>query len=914
MPQNVAADAKLLLIDVYSLVYRAFFALPPLSTSHGFPVNAAYGFERMLNRVLKDERPTHVVACFDAGIPAERFAAVAEYKANRAETPDDLKSQFPLVRRILDSYGIPAVEISGEEADDCIATLATRASADRFSSAIVSGDLDLLQLVDEHCTVVVTRRGITEMARYDVEAVRQRYGLAPAQLPDYRGLKGDPSDNLPGVPGIGEKTAVRLIARFGSLEQLIEHAADLTPPRTAELVLQYADQARRCREVSLAKRDLHIDLAWERAAYAPPERARLEALYADLEFKSLLAGIRTAEQPAGQASSVTSPMARALSGVAIDGLVPGGRYRALSDAADVAQALKAASQSGRIAIAPLPPITSWRGQMPAAFALAWEPGVAVVAPGPLVAEEAAAALQGLLSDESVTKVMHGAKGLAGWLLGRSIQLRAPLFDASIAAGLLDPAAVPATLEELAHIVVPTLSIVAPGPELTSPQLFDDFRRLDPRIASAADVLLQLSDMLKTALLNVGMDRLVERVEFPLGPILAAMERTGFRLDIPELDRIRAELDRIVAETREAIFALAGEEFNLNSPKALGSVLFEKLGLPGAVKTKTGYGTGIDVLAPLAAEHPVAAKVLEYREVAKLKSTYVDTLPEFVDPSTGRMHTTLRQLGAETGRLSSVNPNLQNIPVRSQAGKAIRRAILPATAGNLLLAADYSQIELRLFAHLSEDPAMIAAFTSGEDIHAYTARAVFGLPAGEAVPAEMRRRAKAVNFGILYGMGSFGLAQSVGFSRAEAKEFIAQYFARFPRVRAYIDEQLSRARSDGYVSTILGRRRYLPELQSDKRAERAAAERVATNAPLQGSAADLIKLAMVRVCARLEREAILAQLVLQVHDELIFDVPPEHAAAVRNAAIDGMEHAMELRVPIVVECKAGPNWAEAEVMA
>ncbi|MBC5823847.1 MAG: DNA polymerase I [Candidatus Eremiobacteraeota bacterium] len=907
--------AKLLLIDVYSLVYRAFFALPPLSTSHGFPVNAAYGFERMLNKVLRDEKPTHVIACFDAGIPAERFAAVPEYKAQRAETPDDLRTQFPLVRRILDAYGVPAVEVQGEEADDCIATLAARASQDELTSAVVSGDLDLLQLVDAHCTVVVTRRGISDMARYDVEAVRARFGLSPRQLPDYRGLKGDPSDNLPGIPGIGEKTAARLIHEFGSLEALIEHAAELPQRRTAELVRQYADQARRCRQVSLAKRNLAIDISWQACIYSAPSAERLTVLYGDLEFKSLLAKVTDAAAPVAQRNFGESPLAEALAAVqATRAAAPQQRdYKAIATTAELAAVCEAARRCGIVAVTPLPPVASWRAKSPTAFAFSSRPGAAAIAPASLVTGEGAAAFAGLLEDAAIVKAVHGVKGFAGWLLAQSLPAPVQVFDTSVALGLLDPAAAPLALEDAASRVVPELPIVPPDVSEQAPRLFDGGRPPNAQAASAADALLQMCSLLRQAAKSAGLEPLLTDVEFPLAAVLAAMERTGFRLDVAELDRIRAELDRMITTSRDAVFTLAGEEFNLNSPKALGTILFERLALPGAVKTKTGYGTGVDVLAPLAADHPIVAKILEYREVAKLKSTYVDTLPEFVDPSTGRMHTTLRQLGAETGRLSSINPNLQNIPVRSPAGRAIRRAILPATPGNVLLAADYSQIELRLFAHLSQDPAMVGAFMSGEDIHAYTARAVFGLPADERVPAEMRRRAKAVNFGILYGMGSFGLAQSVGFSRAEAKQFIAEYFARFPRARDYIDNVLAQARMDGYVTTILGRRRYLPELQSKNRAVRAAAERMATNAPLQGSAADLIKLAMVRVAARLKQARIPAHLVLQVHDELIFDVPPEHADRVRAEATDAMENALRLRVPIVVDCKMGPNWEQAEAM-
>jgi DNA polymerase I len=442
-------------------------------------------------------------------------------------------------------------------------------------------------------------------------------------------------------------------------------------------------------------------------------------------------------------------------------------------------------------------------------------------------------------------------------------------------------------------------------------LFDAQQAVDPALASAADAVYRATDVLAERLGAVGGAALLRDIELPLAAVLARVEATGFRLDKNELDRIRAELDGLIARASAEIYRLAGEEFNLNSPKAIGTVLFEKLHLSGGVKKKAGYATGSEVLGPLALEHPIAAKILEYREVAKLKSTYVDALPALVNETTGRLHTTLHQLGAATGRLSSANPNLQNIPVRTEAGRAIRRAFLPPTPGNVLLAADYSQIELRLFAHVSADRNLIDAFASGQDVHAFTARAVFGVAADRPLDPELRRRAKAVNFGILYGMGSFGLAQSAGISRAEAREFIAQYFARFPQIKQYIDGALARARAEGYVTTLFGRRRYLPDLQSANRLMRAAAERMAINAPLQGSAADLIKVAMVRVARRIDEAKLDARMVLQVHDELIFDVSPAALDSVRSEVKAAMEGAMKLEVPLVVDFKTGPTWADVE---
>jgi DNA polymerase I len=925
----------LLLIDVYALVYRAFFALPPLTSPNGRPVNAVYGFERMLNRVLTDERPTHVAAAFDAGIPAERLEAYPEYKAHRPETPDDLDSQFPLVRRALEAYGIPIVEVAGEEADDVIATLADRASRDRLRTVIVSGDLDLLQLVDDAVTVVVTRRGISDMARYDEAAVRERYGLAPKQLPDYRGLKGDPSDNLPGVPGIGEKTAAKLIAQYNTLDNLLEHAGEVTPQRISDLLVRYAAQARACRDVSIAKRDLPLALRWEDTELSSTDPRARNELFQELGFRSLMTNIPGArplatghDQPRAQERGTASDQQE--HAVASDqekrGTASGGAasavavapqqlsiHRLVADRAGALELLARAHRGDELAFAPLPELTTWRQAEPLAFALAMERGEGHVLPAALALHDDAvrAALSGLLGDNAVGKIVHGAKALGGWLAASGLPFEGLTFDAQLAHQLLDGGRVePSLADTLAYAGEGEIHRLTP-PGALAMELFAQGPAIEAAHASAAEALLRAARVLRANIAEAGMEALLRDVEQPLAAVLAAMERAGFRLDLEELARIRQRLDRIMAEASAAIFRLAGGEFNINSPKALGEVLFSKLGLPHGGKTKAGYATGSEVLTPLAAQHEIAARVLEYREMSKLKGTYVDALPALIDTATGRLHTTFHQLGAATGRLSSSDPNLQNIPIRSAAGREIRRAFVAPTAGNVLLAADYSQIELRLFAHLSGDPNLIDAFARGEDIHEYAARAVFNIKAGTPVDAEMRRRAKAVNFGILYGQGEVGLAASVGFSREEARQFIGAYFTRFPRVREYIDDALERARDAGHVTTLLGRRRSLPDLRSRNYGLRAAAERMAVNAPLQGSAADLIKLAMIRVADVLRTQAIRAQLVLQVHDELILDVPPAQVGRVRAIVKDAMENALRVSVPLVVDFKVGPTWGEAE---
>ena len=905
-----SGERELLLLDVYALVYRAYFALPPLTTSAGLPVNAVYGFERMLNRVLSMERPTHVAACFDAGIPPERFEAVPTYKAQRPEMPSDLAPQFDGVRRVLDAYGIRAIKVEGEEADDCIATLSTRASKDGIRTAIVSGDLDLLQLVDERTTVVVTRRGITDMIRYDPEAVRERFGLDPGQLPDYRGLKGDPSDNLPGVPGIGEKTATKLIAQFGTLDALLERAGEVTPKRIADLLVTYADQARRCRAVSIAKRQLSIDVAWDELKYETPPREKLAAVYAEFEFRTLLGRFPNG-QPAEAAT--IDPVAQLSEGAAAAEDTIDVEYRTIDEASAAGAAIEELHAGESTAIAFVPADVSWRSPMVSAIGFSGSAGRAIVIPAALVLDDASvrAEFAALVADPQHKKIVHDAKAFYGWAATSGFHPSGVAFDTMIAAGLLDPTIGEPTVGEAARLAGVTVTIADQATGPSPMDLFAAPEALDPALSASADATFRAAARLERMLHDAHQDELMRDVELPLAAVIARLEAVGFRLNLDELDRIRAELDGMIASASAEIYRIAGEEFNLNSPKAVGTILFEKLLLPGGVKKKTGYATGLEILGPLAGEHPIAAKMLEYREVAKLKSTYVDALPALIDKKTGRVHTTLHQLGAATGRLSSTNPNLQNIPVRTAAGRAIRRAFLPPASGDVFLAADYSQIELRLFAHVSGDQNLIDAFVAGQDVHAYTARAIFGVPAESPLDPELRHRAKAINFGVLYGMGSFGLAQSAGITRGEAREFIAQYFARFPQIKQYIDAALARARTEGFVTTLLGRRRYLPDLRSSNHGQRAAAERMAVNAPLQGSAADLIKVAMVRAARAIDEAGIDARMLLQVHDELIFDVHPDRLDALRAAVRDAMEGAMRLAVPLVVDFRSGPTWADVE---
>lgn len=819
---------KLMLLDIYGLVYRAFFALPPLTTTRGVPINAAYGFTTMLNKIMAEEKPTHVIACFDNGLPPERREIYPDYKMQRTSMPDDLRPQFGIIRRILETLRIPIVELQAQEADDVIATLARLAEGSECQ--VVTGDLDLLQMIEPGVTALVTRRGITELARYDEEAVRERFGLEPAQLADYRGLKGDPSDNLPGVPGIGEKTATKILQAAGSLDALLADPKLAGTPKLQGLIEQYGDQARACRDVSVLKRDLPVHLDWEAALVSKPDPDELYKLYYELEFKTLL---RSMPEPESMAA------------VKAEEALMGQWRQASEDLSFLEGAQRLAVVLG--------------------------PDRLGVATGPTEGWELPIDLWGKLP--GCPMVVYDSKKLHRLCAARVVE------DPMIGAHLLDSSRSFVNVEDAAQQFLQ--------------------RNLPPEgLGAAAGAAWQLAPVVEQLLLERGQAELYRGVELPLTGVLAGMERRGVTVDVSVLQEIGAEIDVSIESLQKEIYGLAGEEFNLGSPQQLGVILFEKLGIAGGKRNKTGWGTGVEVLQTL--EHPVAAKILEYREVAKLKNTYIDAIPGLVEED-GRLRTQFNQTVTATGRLSSSHPNLQNIPVRSEVGRRIRRAFV-AEEGKVLLAADYDQIELRLMAHLSGDAAMREAFQTGQDIHDFTAREIFGT--GE-VSAQQRRVAKSVNFGLLYGMSDFGLAQRLEIPKTQAREMMQAYFARFPSVKAYIASVLEEGRANGYVSTLLGRRRYMPALRSSNYMQRAAAEREATNAPIQGSAADLMKMAMVRL------DGLVPGMLLQIHDELIFEVEAGDARELAAVVKREMEAALSLEVPLGVSLKWGANWYEAE---
>jgi DNA polymerase-1 len=863
-----------MLLDTYGLVYRAFFAMPPLSTSAGVPINAVLGFTNMLSRLIDAEKPTHLVAVFDKGRPAARVAMYSQYKAQRTAMPDELRAQFPLVRRVLEAFDIPIVEMDGEEADDVIATLAAQAERAGEATLVVTGDMDLLQIADEKTTILRTRKGISELDRFDPAAVRARFDLEPSQLADYRGLKGDPSDNLPGVPGIGEKTAAKLIRAAGSLDNLLANPHLAGTPKLQALIQEHAAAAKTFRDVSVIRTDLDVAIDWERSRYRVPRNDDLYALYSELEFKGLLARL---EPP-----SSDTPLFGAVRTLR-------GEYVSYVHAVDPPEYVRLAESLRAMAGAPR------LGFALAGDAIGISPGVGSgtsFGRGALTHDAVRSSLEVLWSGEA-RLAAYDAKRVLRAFAAAGFPVRAFDDDAMLAAHLLDPSRSYVNAGDAAATLL--------GVPL------DD----DP--AAHADAALQIVDAARPELQSRGQAALYAEIEVPLAPVLAKMEAAGVQIDARELRAMSAQIDTAVEALQRHIYDLSGEAFNIGSPQQLGNVLFGKLQIPSGKKNKTGWATGVEVLQSLAREYPICALVLEWREVTKLKNTYVDVIPTLVDAD-GRLRTVFNQTATATGRLSSTNPNLQNIPVRGDLGRRIRKAFVARDDDHVLVAADYSQIELRLMAHLSGDEAMRRAFEEGQDIHDFTARQIFGVPVDGKADANQRRIAKSVNFGLLYGMSDFGLAQRLEIGRAEAKEMTQAYFARFPSVRAYIERTIEEGRENGYVSTLFGRRRYMPGLSSSNYMLRSAAEREATNAPLQGSAADLMKLAMVRVDRALQRVDIAAPMLLQIHDELIFEVPRAQLHAAAHLVRGEMERAAQLSVPLEVTLKSGANWYDVELMS
>jgi DNA polymerase-1 len=858
------------LVDGPSYLYRAYHAIGHLSTSRGLPTNATLGMTMMLWKLLREDQPTYMGIAWDAPGPTVRHQQFEAYKLQRPGMPKDLVEQIPWVRRSLEAMGLPLIEVPGYEADDILATAARRLHESPIELVLVTADKDALQLVAPRVTVLSVLGRTGERVLYDAAKVEEKWGVPPARIPDILALMGDSIDNIPGVPGVGEVTAQKLLREFGSLEALYANLAVVTGPKLREALARNRDQAFLSRQLAVLEGALPIELELERFRVREPEWERLRALWTELEFTTLLRQIpaRTVTLPAG-----TVPV------------VDGAGWREFVGRA-----------GPRLAVEPVltgsPPDLT----LHAVAAYAPEAGACYHRGWPEL-------------PAGVALVGHDTKALVGWARGAGVALSADqVDDTAVAAYLLNSARSGYPLDQLcadagSPAVPGALASLLAGAPVTDA----DPAQVAAWTGARAEGVWGLAQSQAPLLRDHGLERLHRTLEVPLVPVLADMERVGIRVDPERLGQLAKELDIQLDTLLRDIQELAGEAVNPNSPKQLAVVLFEKLKLPPVKRTKTGYSTDVDVLEELALGHALPGKILEYRQLAKLKGTYADALPTLIHPRTGRIHTSFNQLVAATGRLSSSNPNLQNIPIRTELGRRIRQAFIPEE-GWRFVAADYSQIELRILAHFSEEPALVESFQRGEDIHTRTAAQIMGIGLTDVTP-DMRRLAKVVNFGILYGLSGFGLSQAVSIGRAEAQRFIDDYFASHPRVRAYIDRVVAEGRAQGYVTTLLGRRRYLPELHARNPAARGAAERMAANAPIQGTASDVIKLAMVRLAAALLARGLRSRMLLQVHDELLLEVPDAETATVRALLPEVMEAVVPLAVPLRVDVKEGRDWAE-----
>ncbi|MCR4963440.1 MAG: DNA polymerase I [Firmicutes bacterium] len=873
---------KLLLIDGSSLLHRAFYALPLLTNSQGQYTNGVHGFMMMFNRLLQQMQPDHIVVCFDKSRISFRNDMFADYKAGRKETPAELKGQFELLKQVLDAAGVAWLEMDGYEADDLLATLSAAAQED-FSVDIISGDRDILQLIGEHARVYLTKKGITDIECWDEAAFRQKYGVGPERLPDIKGLMGDTSDNIPGVPGVGEKTAVKLLTAYGSLEELYAHLPQVKQEKLRQKLETYKEQAFLSRDLATVNRQAPMVVDWQANRYqAGMDRPQLREIYQRLELRQLLRGL--AGKSEGENAASRSAAGKAAKADAGQETQAGN-----SPVEDWQAVLDTARRDGRCGAVAVYAGTGFGKTLTALAVAAGEQ--AAFAEGD-TALELLRFFREIWQDGSIAKYTADGKELQVLCRANDMALTGVREDAILAAYLLDPAAGSydiAAIAEKNGVYPPPASAPA---------------------ATAALILPPLLEKLHKQLQDTGMENLYRGLELPLSPVLANMEWTGIRVEEEKLADMSKTLSESAASLQAQIYALAGHDFNLQSPKQLSAVLFEEMGVAPVKKNKTGYSTDAEVLEQLAETQPIAAHILEYRLVSKLKSTYTDGLRALIDKKSGKLHTTFTQTVTATGRLSSVEPNLQNIPVRHELGRRIRQVFVADKPGDILLSADYNQIELRVLAHMSGDEKLIEAFTKGEDIHTRTASEVFGVPP-EQVDKQMRRSAKAVNFGIVYGISDYGLSRDLSISRKQAGEYIQRYFQRYPQVEAYQKQVVENGSKNGYVTTICGRRRYLPDLNSLNHNLRSFSQRMAMNTPIQGSAADIIKIAMLNIAAGIEAAGLRSQMLLQVHDELIFNMPPEERDILPGLVRRCMEQAMLLDVPLTVDIKTGPDWYHME---
>ncbi|MCG2712440.1 MAG: DNA polymerase I [Candidatus Omnitrophica bacterium] len=852
---------KLYLIDGNSYSYRAFYAIADLTNSSGKPTGAVFGFVNMLNKLRKEGKPDYLAICFDLKGPTLRHEKFHAYKAHRKPMPDDLQTQMPIIKEVVGAYGIPVFQLAGYEADDIIATLAV-SFKDKVDVFIVSGDKDMLQLVDKYVSIYNPQK---EDAITDEKKVFERYGVTPSQITDLLALAGDSADNIPGVPGIGPKTAAELIGAFGSLESVLKNTCNIQQKKRKQLLEEFAEQARMSKELATIIYDVPIKADLQRLEGAGEDTERLKNIFLELEFKSLY-------------RNLLKDVPKENSDLKVE---------IIETAFDLESFSKKLCKEKEFSLV-LQESDNKTSNTLKSLEISFNKKdfVRIHLSQKLTIDDLKKFLEPVFKRSDILKIGYDLKASCVMLDACGIYLEVPFFDIMVGAYLLEPGGGKSTISDIAGFYLG--------------------RNVDLRFQVCEQISLR--DILLKELESKKVRELFCRVEMPLIRILASMQRNGIRIDEKYLLRLGDEVDKKLNTLTSNIFSLSGCEFNINSPKQLSEILFERLKLPIIKKGKSGPSTNVDVLTQLAEKHDLPAMILQYREQAKLKSTYIDGLLELVNTKTHKIHTTFNQTVTATGRLSSSNPNLQNIPVRTDAGRQIRAAFVSEAESWKLLCADYSQIELRVLAHLSGDSILIKAFKENLDIHNFTASLVFGV-AQDSVTEKMRNMAKRVNFGIIYGMGPYALARDIGVSHSEAKKFIDEYFKRYPKVTDYLNGEIKKTQDRGYVTTLLNRRRYIPQINAKDAMQRSFSERTAMNTPIQGSAADLIKAAMVAIYRQLKKEGLKAKMLLQVHDELVFDVPDKEMIEVKKIVKDKMENVLKLDVPIQVSFKIGKNWRD-----
>ncbi|NSL51518.1 DNA polymerase I [Calidifontibacillus erzurumensis] len=876
------SNQKIVLIDGNSIAYRAFFALPLLNNDKGVYTNAVYGFTMILMKVLEEENPTHILVAFDAGKTTFRHQTFSEYKGGREKTPLELSEQLPFIREVLDAFNIPRYELEQYEADDIIGTLAKQAEKEKVEVKIITGDKDLLQLVSDYVTVLHTKKGITDVEVYDVEKIKEKYQLTPKQIIDMKGLMGDSSDNIPGVPGVGEKTAIKLLTQFGTLENTLDSVHEVSGKKLQEKLIEHKEQALMSKQLATIHCDAPIDITLQDINRKEMNKENVIKIFKELGFTSLLERIGDADETSqAEFAEIEYKIVDELSEALL-----------LDEAALVVEIIDENYHEADIV----------------GFSIVNKKEKLYI---PTEIALQSAIFKNWLEDESKKKIVFDAKQAMTALKWRGISLKGVEFDLLIASYLLNPSETAHEITDVAkrygYMNIHADEVVyGKGAKRKVPSQDE----LADHLVRKADAIFQVKDQAIKHLKDNNQYDLFRNLELPLSFILSEMEYTGVMVDINRLEKMGQELDVQLKEIEEKIYELAGEPFNINSPKQLGAILFEKLQLPPVKKTKTGYSTSADVLEKLADMHEMIPLLLHYRQLGKLKSTYIEGLLKVVHRDTSKIHTRFNQALTQTGRLSSTEPNLQNIPIRMEEGRKIRQAFIPSEEDWVIFAADYSQIELRVLAHIAKDEKLIEAFREGKDIHTKTAMDVFHVDEKDVTP-NMRRQAKAVNFGIIYGISDFGLSQNLGITRKEAAKFIEQYFKSFPGVKKYMDEIVLKAKENGYVTTLLNRRRYLPDITSRNFNVRSFAERTAMNTPIQGSAADIIKKAMIDMVERLKKENLKTRLLLQVHDELIFEAPKSEIEKLTKIVPEVMENAIQLDVPLKVDYSYGPTWFDAK---